>query len=262
VRELERAQGSARAADAKAQTEVDVAQATADLERQKLTRIAKQLQFCEIHAPAEGSIVYAKDKNKAVELGGVAHFKQKLFSIPSSTHMKVDAFVHESVVKKVQPGMKAKVRIDAFPSLELQGTIQDVATHYDSTRQWLSGGVKDYATTITLDETPGVALRTGMTAQVQILVDQRSQALVVPLTSVAERSGSHYCFVIAGNDVAVRPVSVGASTEDLVEILDGLDEGERVALDAGFRARSELALPRPQGGPSPVSGTPRVADSR
>lgn len=242
-RELERAKSSAAAADTKAQTDLEVAVATSELERQKLARVAKQLDFCEIRATADGIVVYAKDKNKTIELGGVVHFKQKLCSIPSSTKMKVDAYVHESVVKKVQPGMKATVRIDAFPNLVLNGTVREVATFYDSTRQWLSGGVKDYATTIALEEVPNVVLRTGMTAEVRILVDVRPQILVVPLASVAEQSGKHYCFVVAGDAVVPKPVRIGANTNDLVEIIEGLQEGDSVALDAGVRAKSELDLP-------------------
>lgn len=257
-RELERAQSSAAAGDTKAETDLEVAQATAELERQKLARVTKQLEYCVVSAIADGNIVYAKDKNKTIELGGVVHFKQKLFSIPNSTQMKVDAYVHESVVKKVLPGMEAVIRIDAFPSLTLHGTVQEVASYYDSTRQWLSGGVKDYATTIALREIPNVTLRTGMSAQVQILVEERPKTLVIPLTSVTEISGKHYCFLVEGNRVTPRHVAIGVNTDDQVEIVDGLHEGDRIALDAGFRARSEQVFLPPDTDPK----LQRVANSR
>jgi RND family efflux transporter MFP subunit len=257
-RELERAQSSAAASDAKAETDLEVAQATAELERQKLARITKQLEYCAVPATADGTIVYAKDKNKAIEVGGVVHFKQKLFSIPNSTQMKVDAYVHESVVKKVRPGMKASIRIDAFSNLQLQGIVQDVATYYDSTRHWLSGGVKDYATMISLQEIPDVALRTGMTAQVEILVETRPDALVVPLACVTEIDGAQYCYVVEHEKVVPRQVAVGVNTEDQVEIVTGLREGEHVALDAAIRARAAGNLV-----PGVQRAEPeRVADSR
>ncbi len=104
--------------------------------------------------------------------------------------MEVNAFVHEAFVKQVQPGMKAEVRIDSFPNLALHGTVQDVAAYYDSTRHWLSGGVKEYSTTVSIDGSTNVAVRSGMTAEVLIQVAELSDSLVVPLSTVIRTRGT------------------------------------------------------------------------
>jgi RND family efflux transporter MFP subunit len=242
-RELERAKSTAAAAIVKAETDLEVARATAELKDKQLERIQKQLELCAVRAPTGGTVVYAKEKNKAIELGGVVHYKQRLFSLPSSDQMQVNAFVHESLVKKVRSGMPVEIRIDAFPDLVLQGTVEDVASFYDSTRHWLSGGVKEYAATIAIDELPETALRAGMTAEVKILVDQLANSLVVPVAAVTEKNGRHLCFVLEDDRAEPRLVSIGANTAQYVEITAGLQEGERVALDARRRANAELQLP-------------------
>jgi RND family efflux transporter MFP subunit len=234
-REQQRAESSAAAAIVKAETDLQVARATADLERQQLERIRQQLDLCEIRAPTAGVLVYAKEKNKQIEAGGTIYYKQKLFSIPSSDQMKVDAYVHEAQIKKVQPGSKAEIRVDAFPNLVLDGTIREVASYYNSTRHWLSGGVKEYATVVSIDEAFRAKLRSGMTAEVRIFADTIEDQLVVPIAAVAEKDGDHHCFVVSDTDVRLAPVTIGANTSDYVVIEEGLSEGDEVALDARQR---------------------------
>lgn len=234
-RELERAKSSAAAAIAKAETDLEVARATAELERRQLERIESQLVLCTVRAPSAGTVIYEKEKDISIELGAEVRYKQKLFSLPSSSQMKVNAFVNESLVKQVEPGMKAEIRIDAFPGLPLSGEIADVAAYYDSTRHWLTGGVKDYATVVSVEGSTGNTIRSGMSAEVRIHVADLSDSLVVPLSTVTEQDGQHYCFSVLGDRVEPRRVSIGIVTEEFAEILDGLEEGELVALDARRR---------------------------
>jgi len=236
-RELERAKSSAAAVVVKAETDLEVAEATAKLERQQLERIRKQLEYCEIRAPTSGVLVYAKDKNKQIEPGGSVHYKQKLFSIPSSDEMRVDAYVHEAQIKKVKPGTRAEVRVDAFPNVVLQGKIETVASYYDATRHWMSGGVKEYATVVSIDDTSSVPLRTGMTTEVRIFADTIEDQLVVPLAAVAFKGGEHYCFGVGTDQkkASLIPVEIGLNTTDYVAIEEGLSEGDRVYLDARQR---------------------------
>jgi RND family efflux transporter MFP subunit len=235
-RDLERAKSSAAAVVAKAQTDMDVAEATARLERAQLERIQQQLQHCQVTANANGTLVYAKDKNKRIEVGAVVHYKQKLFSVPKLSAMQVQAWVHESEVKKIGPGMPADIRVDAFPNLALTGRVKEVASFYDSTRHWLSGGVKEYATTIEIEENPQAALKPGMTSNVTIRVGELSDSLIVPLAAVTEKNERKYAFVVRDGKLEPCPVSIGGNTSNYVEILGGLSEGERVALDARRRA--------------------------
>jgi RND family efflux transporter MFP subunit len=238
--ELERAESSASATIAKAQSDVEVARATARLEREQLNGIDRQREHCSVQAPADGTLIYSGDAKNRIELGTIVHYKQRLFSVPDMTKMQVKAFVHESEVKKVRPGMPAEIRVDALPSLTLQGAVSDVATFYDPTRHWLSGGVKQYATIIKIDQLPDVGLKPGMTAQVSIRVGELSENLVVPIPAVAAWQGRHYCYVLGPAGVQRRQVKIGTNTANFVEIVEGLREGEKVALDARYRAASEL----------------------
>lgn len=240
-RELERAKSSSAALVVKAETDAQVAQATADLERKQLERIERLLDYCTVRSVADGVVVYAKEKNKRIELGESVHYKQKLFSVPDMSQMQVKAYVHESEVKKVQPGMRAQVRVDAVGNLKLEGTITEVDSFYDSTRHWLSGGVKDYETIIRIKKLPpDASLKPGMTTHAMIHVGGIQNGLVVPVPAVTEHEGSIYCFVLNGDEFKPCKVVIGANTDQFVEVKDGLDEGDTVALDARRRVQSEF----------------------
>ncbi len=241
VRELERVRGSSNAAIAKAETDLEVAEATATLEREQLKRLEKQLELCDVRAPAAGTVIYAKDKNKKIELGAPVHFKQKLFSQPDLSRMQVVAFVHESDIQQVRLGMDVNITVEAFPDLPLIGKVSKIATYYDSTRHWLSGGVKDYATDILIEDIPAdVALKPGMTAQVVIRIGELSEGVIVPIAAVAQSDNSSYCFKrIAENQLERVAVKLGVNNESHVEILSGLEAGDVVALDARVRQAAE-----------------------
>lgn len=241
VRELERVRGSSNAAIAKSETDLEVAEATAALEREQLRRIQEQLEHCDVRAPADGTLVYAKDKNKKIELGAPVHFKQRLFSLPDLTTMVVQAFVHESEVQQLSIGMEVDITVDAFPNLPLSGKVVDITTYYDSTRHWMSGGVKEYATEILIQDLPqDVSLRPGMSSKVKIRIGELSRGVIVPVVAVAQRDDASYCFRELGANFEMTKIELGANTEDYVEILSGLRPGDRVALDARARLAAKL----------------------
>ncbi len=239
-RELERAKGSSAATVAKAQSDLDVAEATARLEHQQLQRLQRQIELCEITAPSRGTLVYSHGQKDPLDPGDTVHFKQKLFTITNLARMQVKAFVHESDVKKVRGGLPAEVRVDALPDLTLRGQVESVADFYDGTRHWLSGGVKEYSTIIAIDGVPEGGLKPGMTSQVQIRVGELSDCLTVPIPAVVDNDGRYYCYVMTSDGAERRSVRIGANTESYVEITQGLAERERVALDARYRWQSEL----------------------
>ena len=74
------------------------------------------------------------------------------------------------------------------------------------------------------------ALRGGMFAKGQIVIDKSTPAAVVPATAIREESGQHYVFTIEGDKLSRRKVKVGAAQEleGVVEVVSGLEKGMNV----------------------------------
>jgi HlyD family secretion protein len=89
--------------------------------------------------------------------------------------------------------------------------------------------VRRFASTIELDEQIP-EIRPGMTAGVEILIAELKDVLFVPIQAVQTHRGSSYCFVLTDNQPERREVVAGHSSNELVEIKEGLHEGELVLL--------------------------------
>lgn len=247
------AQGKAKVA--KAESEVEAAIGTHQIEQQQLDLYLQQKQKTEIAAEQSGIVAYANeaffDSSRQIREGAQVYSRQRIFSIPDLTRMQVKVNVHESMVKKIKPGLKASVRVESFPGVEFVGTVKTVSNLADSNRGWMNGGVKEYSTIVTLENTPtDSSLKPGMTAEVEVLVQELPDVLQVPISAIAERQRAFYAFVEGTQGFAPRVVQVGETDEKFVEVKEGLREGETVALDARkraiahFKEEDEKAPPR------------------
>ena len=252
VHELDRTKRSQAALTAKAQTDYDSALVTAKLEKTVLEKLDKQLKNCIIKAPQDGIVVYSKDRywdpSSKIRVGAMIDYQQTIFRLPDLDKMQVKVKIHESNVKKVKPGQKAEIRVDAYSKAVLHGTVEKVATIADSRGYWDEGGVKEYETIVNIDDLPADAgLKPGMTAEVKILVNLLDDVLMVPVQAVTARKDAHYSFVLRPRGFERRKVSLGENSETFVEITEGLEEGQRVALDARVRLAAETESGGPEG---------------
>jgi RND family efflux transporter MFP subunit len=244
ARELERVTRSQQSTLAKGESDWQVARDTAAIEKAQLDRLTHQLEACQVRAPRDGIVVYNKDRpwdpSARIQVGGVVHYQQRLFSIPELNEMQVKAKIHESAVKKVQAGQTVEIRVDAYRNRVLPGVVEKVATLADSRGFWDQRGIKEYETFVRLSEVPADGgLKPGMTAEVKILVHRLSNVLAVPVQAVAELGGRHYSFVVGDGTVERRVVSIGENNDQFIQITAGLAEGQRVALDARTRVEAE-----------------------
>jgi RND family efflux transporter MFP subunit len=244
ARELIRAGKSGAASVEKAQSDLDAATVTARLEKQEQDRLKVQLDKCVMIAPQDGILVYAKerywDSSARIQAGAMVYFHQTVFTIPDLTRMQVKVKVHESVVKKIQPGLKAEIVMEALPQQVLHGTVLSVGTMAHQEGYW-NQGVKEYLTIVQVTDLPESAgLKPGMTGEVKVLVKKLPGVLMAPVQAVAERDGKHLAFLVGPQGVDRCEVTVGENNEKFVEVKEGLDEGARVALDARARVAAEV----------------------
>ena len=73
-------------------------------------------------------------------------------------------------------------------------------------------------------------LRPGMFVEVIVVVEQRSDVVVVPRDAIANRAGKRVAFVLDGQRVSRRDLRLGLGDDDKVQVLDGVAEGDRVAV--------------------------------
>ena len=77
---------------------------------------------------------------------------------------------------------------------------------------------------------PRGQLRPGMFVEVTLIAEQREDVPVVPREAVAERGGRKVVFVVKGQKVERREVALGLGDDEIVEVREGLEAGERIVV--------------------------------
>jgi len=272
-RELVRMRARARSRMAQAQARLSNAEEEVAESREDVQRRIKQVDACTIRAPVPGLVVYGtsgepwKERERGpVQEGGKVYQRQTIISLPNTAEIIVEIRVHESSVDKVRPGQRATITVDAFPDKTFQGEVLKVAPLPDSQQGFLNPDVKVYTTKVSMEGSHD-SVRPGMSAKVEILVDQLEDVLIVPVQAVAIRESKKMCYVMASNTPQPRAVSTGAFNDTFVEIISGLEEGEQVLLNpplliepsAVARSTEERKLPP---GREPPGDTPPKAQPR
>jgi len=201
-------------------------------ESNQLKRLQDQLADCTIAAPQDGMVVYANDRSNPfqqgpkIDLGAQVNQFQAIVRLPDLKNMQVKALVHESKIEQLRLGMRALIKIQ---DREFQGEITSISNQPEATNFFV-GNAKEYATLIKIDGEPA-GLKPGMTAQIEILVTQKKGALQVPVPCIVERGGKLRAYVTTRDGIESRELLLGGTNDTVIEVLDGLKEGELVLLN-------------------------------
>lgn len=203
-------------------------------EKNKLEEIDTQIKACTIKAPADGQVVYANKSSGRggsefiVEPGALVREQQTIFLLPDPTRMQVKAKINESRISLIREGMPVKIRVNAVEN-ELLGRVFKV-NKYAEPGNWWGSNVKEYATYVQIIDPPET-IRTGMTAEVRIFVEQIDKALQIPVHAVYEAKRHHFVLVRGKDKWDTREIKIGATNDKFVTVKDGVVANDDVVLD-------------------------------
>ncbi|WP_372716644.1 HlyD family efflux transporter periplasmic adaptor subunit [Novipirellula sp.] len=206
-------------------------------EEQELTDVKKQIENCVIVAPSEGVVVHANRYSSrggnaefVVEAGATVRERQAIIRLPDPSQMQVKCKINESRITLIQAGMPAKIAVESVTGLRLKGAVVKV-NRYAEPGSFFSSSIKEYATWVEIINPPD-NIRTGMTAEVQIFVEQIPDATQIPIQGLYEHGGKMYSLVKTGpQSFETREVTIRATNDTMACIDEGLKEGETVVLN-------------------------------
>ena len=127
-------------------------------------------------APMDGQVIV-----RSVDPGQTVTTSDSLFVL--SDRLIVKAFVDETDIGRVKIGQKALIGLDAYPDIRVNGAVQHI--YYES---HLQNNVNIYNVDIIPDRIPDV-FRSGMSANIKIIMQEKKGALLLPLSAVQSRNG-------------------------------------------------------------------------
>jgi membrane fusion protein (multidrug efflux system) len=142
-----------------------------------------------------------------------------LMTLVDIDKVKAVAAVDEKKIRFIKMGQAADVTLEAYPGETFRARVTNISPIANSVNRTVE-------VELTLPN-PGYRIKPGMYAEAEWLESKRS-ALVVPLTAVVERAGEKFVFLADGGRALLAPVTVGTVAGDVIEILAGLKDGQRV----------------------------------
>lgn len=218
-----------------------------------MVKVNRNLEYATITSPIDGVVI-----NRAVEEGQTvaAGFETPtLFTIAADlTKMQVIADVDEADIGNVENGQRVSFTVDAYPNDVFEGIVTQIRlgdSESSSSTSSSTSTVVTYEVVISA-ENPDLKLKPRLTANVTIFTLERDNVLTVPTKSLRfvpdaqilaqlgyivtdagteAPAGKRLVWVRNGQELKPKAVTVGSTSGNMIEITDGLNDGEELAVD-------------------------------
>ncbi|MFC1513650.1 efflux RND transporter periplasmic adaptor subunit [candidate division KSB1 bacterium] len=203
------------------------AQSNVDRARISIASAEKTIKAYSIIAEYPALVVYADDRRtgEKVTLGDKPFGGQDLLHLPDLSTITAIVYVNDLDRTKVWIGQKANVNLEAYPGVDFAGEV--IGLSPISSSYQINSNVKTFEVNVKLDGTDE-RLLPGMTATVNLIVEEINDILAIPASSVYEKDGLTYVFTVDGNDLDERQVELGRRDYTFVEVLSGLEEDDEI----------------------------------
>lgn len=220
-------------AEASDQIKYDLESARATYELAKL-----ELSYTNIIAPISGVVA-----QRMVKPGNLIGLNAPVFRIVNNSHLEGVLNAPEREMSRLKPGLPLRMVVDAVPGRIFEGKVDRVSPVMDS-------GSGTFRVVCAFDNAP--ELRPGMFGRIEVVYDQRQDALTVPRIALLEDEGEPALYIVRGKNAKRTTVKVGYSNGELAEILSGVKEGDMVvtAGKVAIRDGTEVQVINAAGSPA------------
>jgi RND family efflux transporter MFP subunit len=195
-----------------------------------LDKSKQELLKTEIVAPFDGTVV-AVDVKSNDQLSQFDYSSKPAVYLVDTKTIRMKGIIDEIDITKVSVGQQAIIRVDAVPGRDLKGSVRFVSPFGA-----LQSGVVNFPVEIYMDRDEDTSgLRGGLTATADIITGLRTDVLQVPNRAIKGLAGDYWVDVVIDASTAAtakRTVNTGVQNKRNTEIISGLQEGEKVLIEA------------------------------
>jgi membrane fusion protein, multidrug efflux system len=184
--------------------------------RARVTLARKALADTVVRAPFAGIVA-----ERLVSVGDYVTRGTKVAVVVRINPLRVRLTVPEQFIAAVGVGQAVSFEVDAYPGRQFQGIVRYVSPALESNQRAL--------TVEAVVPNPGGELKPGLFATARIEQTSRTPGVLVPASAVQTAAGTSRLFVVEGDTVEERVVTVGQTKDARIEVTNGLKAGERVA---------------------------------
>jgi RND family efflux transporter MFP subunit len=185
--------------------------------RARVSLARKSLGDTTVRAPFSGVVVERK-----VSVGDYVSPGTQVATVVRINPLRVLLTVPEQSVGLVKPGQPVNFQVDAYPNRAFTGTVRFVSPSLRADQRAL--------TVEALVPNPSGELKPGFFATAHIEQAEKAQALLIDRRAIREVGKTNRVFVLTGDTVQERIVTLGQPVDQLVEVVSGVSAGDRIVI--------------------------------
>lgn len=200
--------------------------------RQDYAKAKKDRDALEIKAPTDGVVHYGDPevpwRRTEIAVGGTVHQGMVLMTIPDLGELQASVNIPEADIHAVATGQTAIVTMDALTGKTFGGVVTRVAEVANQNARWMGSGVKEFTVEIQIKGSP--EMKPGYSCKAEIVTGTIPDAIQVPVPAVFQEGEEYFVYMAGRMRDRRRPVKPGPASAEFVQILEGLEPGEKVYL--------------------------------
>ncbi|MBW1809621.1 MAG: efflux RND transporter periplasmic adaptor subunit [Deltaproteobacteria bacterium] len=207
------------------QTEYDVAHESMSTVEANLAQLRASIDLAlaaleesRIRAPFSGTVTKVH-----VEMGESVMIGAPILDLVDDSTITVVASVDEADAGRLKKGMPVRVECDAYPDTKFAGELIWIAeVVIRDVRQ-----NRHFEVEVGLDGQAS-KMKVGMAADIEIIIESAKQVLFVPSNTIMRRGDLQQVYVVEGGQASLRTIKTGLSNWERTQVVEGLQEGDRV----------------------------------
>lgn len=184
-----------------------------NIQAKRLTELRRKLAETKVTAPSSGVITWINE-----DIGKTVTEGEPLVRIANLEKYRVEASTSDRNSKNLQVGMPVEVRIGKE---RLQGSITRILPEIENNT------VKFF---VALDDPSNTALRPNLRTELYIITNEKKDVLKLKRGNILKGTTTQYVYKVVGDQATKTRITKGLVSSDYFEIVDGLDEGDRVVI--------------------------------
>ncbi len=239
---LERIRRQSNASIVQASAELQAKLSEFERQKGKIEKLKDQIIKAKIFAPQNGLAIYAtsvnqsrQGNNEPLDEGQQVRERQELIHLPTTSSYIAEIKIHESNLQRIHINLPVIITIEAMPGKTFYGRVETISPLPDAQSVFMNPDLKVYNTQIAINGN-GDDLRSGISCQAKIIIEQFDNTMYIPVQAVLRIAGKPTVFVVKGNELERRVVELGPDNNRVIQIKSGLFKGEKVVLAPSLSA--------------------------
>lgn len=203
------------------------------------------LAYTRIVAPFSGTVLALNIEKGTIVASGITNLSggTAALTLGSLEELRVVGQIDEAQVSKVSNDQAVQIRVDAYPDRVFEGVVIAVSQLGKNVSNVVTFDVE-----IRVTDKDASLLRSGMSADLEIITRKLDGAIFVPLTAIVSKDGARYVKLANGSE---QKVTTGATDGSRIVITEGLAEGTEIQ---AIGPTAKAAAAAPSGGLIPMGG--------